>query len=66
VRLFEEVQARNRALTELLEQQTATSEILRVISISPTNVQPVFQSIAANAARLCGARFCPSSNSMDR
>ena len=41
VRLFKELEARNRDLTETLEQQTATSEILRVISSSPTDVQPV-------------------------
>src|SRR6267142_4485153 len=55
VRLFKELEAHNSALTESLEQQTATSEILRVISSSPTDVQPVFDAIAANAARLCSA-----------
>ena len=53
-RLFNELQA-NRDLTESLEQQTATSEILRVISQSQTDVQPVFDTIAANAAKLCDA-----------
>jgi GAF domain-containing protein len=56
VRLFQELQVRNRDLTEALEQQTATSEILRVISSSPTNLQPVFQTILANAVRLCEAQ----------
>jgi GAF domain-containing protein len=58
VRLFEEAETRNRALIESLERQTAMSEILRVISSSPTDVQPVFETIAENAARLCSARFC--------
>jgi GAF domain-containing protein/DNA-binding response OmpR family regulator/HAMP domain-containing protein len=57
VRLFNELETRNRDLTETLEQQTATSEILRVISSSPTDVQPVFDTIAANALKLCGAQL---------
>jgi GAF domain-containing protein/anti-sigma regulatory factor (Ser/Thr protein kinase) len=56
VRLFKELQERNRDLTEALEQQTATSEILRVISSSPTDLQPVFQTILSNAVHLCEAQ----------
>jgi GAF domain-containing protein len=56
VRLFTELQAKNRDLTAALEQQTATADILRVISSSPTDVQPVFETIAENAARLCVSR----------
>src|SRR5262249_49391927 len=52
-RLLSELQARNADLSEALEQQMATSEILRVMSSSPTDVQPVFDAIARSAMRLC-------------
>jgi PAS domain S-box-containing protein len=55
VRLFKELEAKNRDLTETLEQQTATSAILRVIASSPTDIQPVLDAVAENAARLCEA-----------
>jgi two-component system, NtrC family, sensor kinase len=63
-RLFEEVQEKNTALTganvqltEVLEEKTATSDILSVIAASPTDVQPVFETIAKSAANLCGAEL---------
>jgi GAF domain-containing protein len=62
VRLFTELESRNRDLTaahaqvtESLEQQTATAETLRVIASSPTELQPVMEAVAENAARVCGA-----------
>src|SRR6266853_4474052 len=51
----EEVEDLRRALTEALERQTATSEILGVISSSPTDLQPVMNAVADSAARLCEA-----------
>ena len=56
-RLFKELEARNRDLTEALDQQTATSEILRVISQSQTDVQPVFDTIVRSTVRLCSGLF---------
>ncbi|MFZ0026250.1 MAG: GAF domain-containing protein, partial [Pseudolabrys sp.] len=57
VRLFDEVQARTRELSESLERQTATSEVLKVISSSPGELEPVFQAILANATDICEAKF---------
>ena len=57
VRLFDEVQARTRALSESLEQQTATSEVLRVISSSHAELDPVFNTMLENAVRICDAKF---------
>src|SRR5262245_15806610 len=56
-RLFEAVQARTSELTEALEQQTATSEVLSIISTSSSELDPVFRTMLANATRLCGANF---------
>ena len=57
VRLFDEVQAKTRDLTESLEQQTATSEVLEVISASTGELEPVFQKMLENATRVCGAQL---------
>ncbi len=57
VRLFDEVKARTDDLTELLEQLTATSDVLRVISSSPGELAPVFDTMLENATRICEAKF---------
>src|SRR6266705_5478870 len=57
VRLFKELEGRNRDLTEALERQTATSDILQIISSSPTDVEPVFDAIIRSAVTLCDASF---------
>ncbi len=55
VRLFNEIEQRNRDLGESLEQQTATSEVLGIIAGSPTDLQPVLEAVAERAAKICGA-----------
>jgi two-component system, NtrC family, sensor kinase len=66
VRLFKELEARNRDLTEALDQQTATSEILRVISSSPTDLRPVMEALVESAAVLCQAQNAQIFRAEDR
>ena len=57
IELKKQLEARTRELAEAREQQRATSEVLQVISSSPTELEPVFQAVLANAVHVCEAKF---------